>query len=234
MATSYKNIKPSNLFNQLKTEQHIQSALQSKAKYLKLFTNLQNLPAINKTRNNRPILWTGIINEKLIRNSNNLVTYKKALIYKKIQEVIKQIKEVKNNRVVYNYPKHPKGKTFNLSQLQNILMNFPNLQRALNKKLAKPSGKTFYVSNLPMNEVTLNNLKHREEVYRDPTGYFYFKPSTIQSLLKHSKTGKIRVPQSRLEFPKNNFSRGQLYNLRLAGTALKRSKSRSFGRKSST
>jgi len=225
METNYKNIKPSNLFKQLKTEPHIQPALQLKMKYLKLFSNLQKLPAINQSRNNRPILWTGIINEKLIKNSNNLVAYKKALIHKKIQEVINKITEVKNNRIVYNYPKHPQGKTFNLSQFQNILMNFPNLQRSFNKKFVKPHGKTFYVSNLPMNGVTLNNLKHGEEVYRDPSGYFYFKPSTIQTIMKYSKTKKFEVPQTREVVSLNNFSKGQLYNLRLAGAALKRSKS---------
>ena len=232
METNYKNLKPTNLFKNLKGESSISSALKTKTKYLKLFSYLQTLPAINESRTNKPVLWAGIINEQIIKNSKNLESYKKALIHERIKKVINQITNVKNNRIVYNYPKHPEGKTFNLFQLQNILVNFPNLKIALNKKLPKrttPGKKTLYVKNLPMNEVTLNNIKHGEEVYRDPTGYFYFKPSTIQSLLKYSKTGKIKVPQTRAEFPINEFSKGPIYNLRKATAALKRTRSRSFG-----
>ena len=223
--TSYKNIRTSNLFKKLKTEPHIRTALQRKLEYLKLFANLQSLPVTNETRNNKPVLWAGIINEQLVRNSNNLKSYKKALTHKRIQEVINRIKNVKNGRIMYTYNKHPKGKTFNLEQFRRVISEFPNLQRALNKKL--PARTRLYVTNLPMNEVTLNNLKHGDEVYRDPTGYFYFKPTTIQNLLKYSKTGKIKVPQTRAEVPLNKFSKGSLYNLRLATAALKRPRSRS-------
>lgn len=237
METNYKNINPKNLFKALKTEQHIRSALQRKNMYLKLFSNLQRVPQVNKSRNNKPVLWAGIINEQLVRNSNNLESYKKALTHKRIQEVINKITNIKNGRIVYNYPKHPRGKTFNLSQLREIIENFPNLKKALYKKLPKrttPGRKTLYVSNLPTNVVSINNLEHGEEVYRDPTGYFYFKPNSIKSILKYSKTGKIRLPQTREEFPLNKFSKGPLYNLRLAAAALKRSRSRSFGKVSAS
>lgn len=232
METNYKTIRASNLFKQLKTETNIRKALQSKMQYLKLYANLQSLPAINERRTNKPVLWAGIINEQLVRNSNNLSSYKKALTHKRIQEVINRITKVINGRIVYSYPKHPKGKSFNLGQFRQVISKFPNLQRALNKKLsARTRPKTLYVTNLPTNQVTLNNLRHGEEVYRDPTGYFYFKPNTIQNLLKYSNTGKIRIPQTRAEVPLNKFLKGSLYNLRLATAALarSRSRSRSFG-----
>jgi len=230
MKTNYKLQSASNLFKELqKKETNIRRALQLKKQYLKLYANLQRLPATNESRPNKPVLWAGLINEQLFRNSNNLSSYKTALTHKRIQEVINRITNVKNGRIMYSYPKHPKGKSFNLGQLERIIKNFPNLERALNKKLpARTRPKTRYVSNLPTNVVTLRNLEHGEEVYVDPTGYFHFEPNTIKQLLKK---GTIRVPQTRTEVPLNKFSKVKLYNLRLATAALARprSRSRSFG-----
>jgi hypothetical protein len=226
----YKNIKPENLFKELKGHvgnlknrfPNISNAnlangigrqLRTQAHYLKLVSYLQRLPQINTTRSNKPILWTGTINSKLFLNSPTLSAYERALIHKKIKEIINNKKlEIQNGRIVYPYPLHLFPKSFNVDLFREILKNYPNLKKSFENKFSEfivprprrlPPLFVTLGKNKTYNNVSYRDPKHGERYFRVKSGgkKFYYDPETMSLLGKTQmvNANNKRILQERIE-----------------------------------